>query len=132
MEGRVVQVTSDNKELGRQGEVAAIAYVKKKKYKILEKNFRALRGEIDIIAQNKNTLVFIEVKSQRQPGFGEPEERVHIKKQKQIGKIAAVYLQNKEHYDIDCRFDVITVSFHQSEPVIEHFEDAFWLDAGEL
>ena len=115
------------KRVGRIGEEEAAKFLKNKGFQILERNFRAVRGEIDIIARDKKTLVFIEVKTGVTPGFGEPEERVNQKKQRQIGKVAMRYLQRYGMYDIDCRFDVVSVVFLKGEWKINHIEDAFWL-----
>jgi len=115
------------KRVGRIGEEEAAKFLKNKGFQILERNFRAVRGEIDIIARDKKTLVFIEVKTGVTHGFGEPEERVNQKKQRQIGKVAMKYLQRYGKHDIDCRFDVVSVVFLKGEWKINHIEDAFWL-----
>lgn len=116
------------KWLGQDGEDEAVHYLEKKGYRILKRNFRLGRGEIDIIAKDGKVLVFIEVKTKAREGFGEPEDRVTFKKQQQIGKVALGYLQKEVNRETDCRFDVITVDRTGDSTEIGHFEDAFWLN----
>ena len=87
-------------ELGKSGEKAALHHLKRNKYSIAEKRFRLLRGEIDIIAYDKKTLVFIEVKTRSNRFFGLPEEAVSYRKQQQIKKIASGYLAIHKIEDI--------------------------------
>ncbi len=114
-------------ELGKEGEKLVANYLtKKKKYEVVERGFRALGGEIDLIAYDQNTLVFIEVKTRKGLEFGHPQEAVTPQKQEQLRKIAQVYLMNKGLENVDCRFDVIGVLFTFSEkPSIVHIENAF-------
>jgi len=115
--------------VGRKGEDEAVQYLESKGYQILERNFRVNRGEIDIIAKDGDTLVFVEVKTKIRGGFGEPEDRVDRRKQVQLGKVAMGYLQEKMLEDVDCRFDVVAVTKIGGETTIRHIEDAFWLDS---
>ena len=115
-------------KLGRKGEELAAEHLKKKGYKILEKNYRRYRGEIDIIAKDKNYLVFVEVKASRSSSFGPPIFRVDKRKKRQLGKIARAYYQHHRLYDQDSRFDVVTVTFADGKVEIEHIINAFWLD----
>lgn len=116
------------KELGRKGEDIAAAFLLASGYHLLERNYRALRGEIDIIAEQGHTLVFVEVKTKRSEGFGEPEEWVDRRKQKQIGKVAEAYLQDHDVEERDCRFDVVAVVYGAAGPEVRHTVDAFWLE----
>ena len=116
-----------SKKLGKTGEDLAVAFLQRKGYTIVERNFRILQGELDIIAQDGEYLVFVEVKTARSLAFGAPETWVTRRKQMQIGQIAAAYLQQKEYGEIDCRFDVIAITFHNERPTIKHIENAFWL-----
>ena len=112
--------------LGKSGEEIALNYLKNKKYKVLEKNFRLFRGEIDIIVQKRNILVFVEVKTRRSKDFGFPEESVTPSKQQQIKKIAQGFLVKNNLQDIECRFDVISLSFNDNEKFsIRHIKNAF-------
>jgi putative endonuclease len=116
----------DRIRLGRQGEEAAVRFLKKKGFRIVERSFRLLRGEIDIIAYDRKTLVFIEVKTRSGTGFGVPEESVTAAKQEQIRRIAQLYLLKKRLGDIPCRFDVISVLDEApGDPILRHIPDAF-------
>lgn len=108
------------------GEQTAAQFLEKQGYEILERNYRYKRGEIDIIAKNAEEIIFVEVKTKLRRGFGEPEDRVGMTKQRQLAKVAMGYLQAKQLYDVDCRFDVISVT--GSEKKLHHIKDAFWLD----
>ncbi len=119
------------KYIGRIGETEAVGYLEKKGFVILERNYRAERGEIDIIAREGDTLVFVEVKTKRQDGFGEPEDWVGRKKQDQIAKVAMRYLQEKNLDNVDCRFDVIAIGYENGKKKISHIQDAFWLNEQE-
>ncbi|HYA48581.1 MAG TPA: YraN family protein [Burkholderiales bacterium] len=112
--------------VGRTGEKIALAYLRRKGYKILETGFRFLRGEIDIIARDGATLVFIEVKMRTGLRFGRPEESVTAAKQQQIRKVAEGYLLKHRLVDTACRFDVVAISpDERGGHAVEHFEDAF-------
>ncbi len=111
--------------LGRKGENIALDLLKKKKFHIREKGFRMFRGEIDIIADDGDDLVFIEVKSRRGNQFGHPEDSVTPAKQRQIKKIAAGYLFKHDIQNKPCRFDVIAITFFEDKVDLTHFEDAF-------
>lgn len=112
--------------LGRKGEEIASKYLKKKKFEIIERGFRLFRGEIDIIARDRDTLVFVEVKARADETFGRPEDSVTPAKQRQIRKIAMGYLLKNHTGDVSCRFDVISILFHDDESYrLQHFKDAF-------
>ncbi|MBN2028639.1 YraN family protein [bacterium] len=117
------------KHLGKEGEIEAVEYLLKKGYMIFERNYRAERGEIDIVVGDGETLVFVEVKTKRRNGFGGPEGWVDVKKQNQIGKVAMRYLQDRDLNDVDCRFDVVVVSYDHGKKKIKHIKNAFWLEA---
>jgi len=118
------QNTDKKKELGKEGEDIAVRFLKKNKYKILEKNFRTPLGEIDIIARDGDTLVFVEVKTRENPLFGEPFESVNYHKKRKLIKVASLYL--KRLRDIPpCRFDVISITFKDNTPHIQLIKDAF-------
>lgn len=109
------------KVLGAQGEWLAQSYLKKKHYAILEHNFKNKIGEIDIIAKQKNVLVFVEVKTRTNTAFGLPREAVHEQKQHKIRLVAQSYLQKTGQSDCAVRFDVIEILNDQ----IMHLENAF-------
>ena len=115
------------KLLGGVGEKQAVKYLKKQKYKILEKNYTTPIGEIDVIAKDKETLVFIEVKTRTNVRYGEPIESVTPFKQGHIIRVAEYYMKvNKIDFDeTPCRFDVIEVKNDNGKNEINHVEDAF-------
>jgi putative endonuclease len=114
------------RSLGIKGEEIALRHLKKRKYRIVERGFRFLRGEIDIIAYDEKTLVFVEVKSRTGMEYGLPEESVTAGKQRQIRKIALGYLAARDLGDADCRFDVVSVLFgNDGSWTLTHYVDAF-------
>jgi putative endonuclease len=114
-------------DLGKFGERFAFDYLKKKKYKIIEKGYRFFRGEIDIIAYDKEgVLIFFEVKTRRGSQFGLPEESVTSLKQKQIKKIAQGFISLNKLEGKECRFDILALNYCDARGFkITHFKDAF-------
>ena len=111
---------------GLAGEEIACRYLLGKKYEILARRFRMFRGEIDIIARDGATLVFVEVKTRADESHGRPEESVTPGKQRQIRRIAQGYLLEHPSPGVDCRFDVIAILFRgPNDHRLEHFVDAF-------
>ena len=119
----------DRKTLGNFGEEKAAKYLRKKGYKILEKNFSCRMGEIDIIAQKSGYVVFAEVKLRKNCDFASAREFVTVSKQRRIVSAAMLWLQTKE-CELQPRFDVVEVYAPDGEktlrPSINHIEDAFW------
>ena len=114
-------------KFGEKGESLAVRYLKKNGYKILEQNYRTKLGEIDIIAREKKTLVFVEVKSRRSIRFGSPKWAVTPKKQRTISMVALTYLKATQQTDARARFDVVAIISNQDEPRIEIIKNAFEL-----
>jgi putative endonuclease len=113
-------------ELGRCGEDLAEGLLCRKKYRIICRGYRAGRGEIDIVALDGRTLVFVEVKTRRSCRYGLPEEYVTPQKQAQIRKTALRFLLSQKVPHEDCRFDVIGVTWdRRSPPGITHYINAF-------
>ncbi len=94
-------------KFGEQGESLAVWFLKKKGYKILEQNYRTKLGEIDIIAREKKTIVFVEVKSRRSIRYGNPKWSVTHQKQRKISMVALQYLKSIRQTDAKARFDDI-------------------------
>lgn len=94
--------------IGEAGEEYAVKFLKKKKYKILERNYRKRYGEIDIIAENKNYIVFVEVKTRHIDSMTNAADAVNRQKQHKIIKTASLYLAENETEKF-CRFDVCEV-----------------------
>jgi putative endonuclease len=115
----------NRRQKGREGEELAVNFLRTKGYRILERNFRFDRGEIDIIAQEGETLVFVEVKARRSPSFAEAEEAVTGSKKRQLEKVAEGYLVERGIENRECRFDVIAVEFKETRPMIRHIVNAF-------
>ena len=110
--------------LGKQGEELAAAYLQKKGFLIKEKNYRQKVGEIDIIAQEGSTLVFVEVKTRSSLQFGQPYEAITHHKQRQLRRVAEDYLSRNNKLNTIVRFDVISILMHRNKPpAIEHLPD---------
>jgi len=116
--------------LGEAGERRACAFLRKKGYRILDRNYRAPYGEVDIVAARGPLLVFCEVKTRSLGGMDEALEAVDEQKQGRIARVAEHYLAFKSPKVNQCRFDVIALLKSGSEWTIEHVEDAF--EIGEL
>jgi putative endonuclease len=117
--------------LGRQGEEIACRYLARLGYRILVRNYRTRLGEVDIIAEQGKTLVFVEVKTRRGRTCGHPFEAVTPAKCRQISKVALLYLAETGREKQAARFDVVAVSLAGGgEPVIELARNAFDLSYG--
>ena len=114
-------------KFGAQSENLAVWYLKKNGYKIIEQNYRNQIGEIDIIAQEKKTIVFVEVKSRRSIRHGSPKWAVTPKKQRKISMVALHYLKTTGQTDAKARFDVVAIISNRDEPRIEIVKNAFEL-----
>jgi putative endonuclease len=113
-------------ELGLSGEEAAVRYLRKNRFDILSRGFRFGRGEIDIIANDRGTLVFIEVKTRRDVDCGLPEEAVTAAKQEQIRRVAGAFLALNRLENAPCRFDVLSLLRGADGAYrIRHLRDAF-------
>ncbi len=113
---------TNNKGTGYRGEGLAAEYLRKKNFAILERNFSNKFGEIDIIAKDKNTLVFVEVKTKIGESFGSPEEMISRGKLQRIRNMATVYLQGKA---AACRIDVVAIVLDDFNEVLRltHYEN---------
>jgi putative endonuclease len=111
----------NRRSIGAQGEADAKAFLLQKGAKILEANYRRPTGEIDIIARQGKTLLFVEVKRRSSLRYGRPAEAVDRQKQSHILRTAQLYMQENRLTDVPVRFDVIEVLPGQ----IRHIENAF-------
>jgi putative endonuclease len=121
---------SDNhnkQELGKEGERVAEQFLKRKGYKLVERNFRCTEGELDLIVLDRRVVVFVEVKTRTGRGFGSPLEAVEYRKQQKMIRAAQYFLSAKGLHQRDARFDVVGVSWPGREPMVEHIENAFEL-----
>jgi putative endonuclease len=110
--------------LGIRGEDLAVTFLKKKGYRIRDRNYRTPLGEMDIIAEDGGTLVFVEVKTRADRSFGLPFEAVDHKKREKLRKVALYYLKNCCKKDVPSRFDVLSIQTGDRTEV-EHIIDAF-------
>jgi putative endonuclease len=110
--------------LGKEGEAIAVRFLKKNGYRIIQKNYRTPIGEIDIIARDGKTLVFVEVKARESIRYGLPFESVNSRKRKKIMNVATLYL--KRFRDVPpCRFDVVSINYEKGRPVFDLIKNAF-------
>lgn len=116
---------ADPKKLGPEGEELAAGYLVDKGFKILERNWTRGKNEIDIIARGEGFVVFVEVKTRTEGFFDEPVNAVTRNKQKSIIFAAEGYMKRLD-YDMECRFDVITIVLKKNDFSIEHIPDAFY------
>lgn len=117
--------------IAKIGESYAVRHLKARGYKILAQNYRAIRGEIDLVAQEGDCIVFVEVKTRRSLKFGTPQAAVTVQKQRQISKVALAYLQTQNRLDAPCRFDVIAIHLSPQLELLklEQIENAFAFQA---
>lgn len=118
---------ASHNDLGKEGETIALNYLFSKNYKILEKNWRYKKAEIDLIVLKENTLSFIEVKTRASNYIKQPEEAVSIKKQRLIIQAANHYMsiQNPEN-ELDIQFDIVAIVKSENNLEINHIEEAFY------
>ncbi len=110
---------------GRYGEQLVVDYLKNVGYQIVDTNWRCAQGEIDIIAQKENVLVFVEVRSRHEENTEASFESVNKRKQAKLAASANTYLDSHQIEDVTWRIDVIGVAVPRSgKPIIEHIEDA--------
>lgn len=114
----------NTKNIGNKGESLAEQYLLDKGYKILDRNVYMRKAELDIIAKDGDTLVFVEVKTRNNFSFGNPLESMTKDKIDNIIYAAKMYIASKNLYGINARFDFIAVSGTE----IEHIKDAFWIN----
>jgi len=115
------------KLLGDRGERAAVLFLKKQGYRILAKQYRNDFGEIDIIAQDSQTTVFVEVKTRTSADDGQPFEAVDRRKQDKITRVALAWLKKHGKLEQPARFDIVSIlwSDEGSEPELTHYRNAF-------
>ncbi|MFA5276069.1 MAG: YraN family protein [Candidatus Omnitrophota bacterium] len=117
----------DKISFGKNSEALAAAFLKKQGYRIIVLNYRTKLGEIDIIAQDKDTLCFIEVKARRTDRFGLPQDAVSRRKQGQISKAALIFLKEKKLLERKARFDVVALLGSDNAVKFDLIKNAFEL-----
>jgi putative endonuclease len=121
------------KHIGDHGEALAAEYLSEAGYRILDRNYRYERAEIDVVcfdataARGRGEIVFVEVKTRSGRGFGSPEEAITDEKQRHIVHAAEAYLYERRLEGAPVRFDVVSIVLNQgSAPDINHIKEAFW------
>lgn len=117
---------SKRQDVGARGEKLAADYLKERGYKIIQRNFRCREGEIDIIAEKGDCLVFVEVRTKKNTAFGTPEESVTLSKREKLVSLANAYLQAYDKPPLAWRIDVVAVELGPNNRVsrLEHIENA--------
>jgi putative endonuclease len=123
----MMSVNDSKQLLGKEGERLAEQYLKKKGYKIVERNYRCRGAELDLIVLDRRVIVFVEVKTRTGHGFGSPFEAVEFRKQQKMIQAAQYFLNERKLHQRDARFDVVGISWPGDEPLVEHIENAFEL-----
>ena len=112
-------------QTGKKGEEIAVRYLQSKGYRIIERNYRSRWGEIDIVAKDGGTVVFVEVKCRRSESFGDPQSAVGANKQRKVSRMSLAYLKEKNLYPCDARFDVVAVKMLPGGSRVELIRNAF-------
>ncbi len=114
-------------DLGKLGEERAVAFLETKDFYVLDRNYRFMRAEVDIVAASNREIVFVEVKTRRTKSYGEPEDSIDDNKKRQLFKVAEAWLHERKMEGSPVRFDVISVmNPDSSKEQIYHLEGAFW------
>jgi putative endonuclease len=116
---------TQNREVGKKGEEVALRFLKKNGYRILQRNYVCKLGEVDIIAREKDTLAFVEVKTRTSTTFGPPQLAVNASKQMQLSKAALNFIKEKRLEEMKARFDVVAILLGPRGEEIELIRDAF-------
>lgn len=117
---------ADRRQLrGRQGEQVAEEFLRAQGYVILVRNYRVSFGEIDIIARDRQTLIFVEVRTHTGDAFGDPLASVNLRKQRQIAKAALHYLARNGLLEREARFDVVGIRWANGQAQLTHIKGAF-------
>ncbi len=113
-------------QCGQRGEQMAVAYLQGQGYRIEQQNYRCREGEIDIIAWDGSTLVFVEVKTKTQLAFGSPQAMVTRSKQRKMTHVAMLYVAQHRLPNVDIRFDVVAILLAaEASPQVTHVPAAF-------
>lgn len=114
-------------KVGRIGEELACEEIKKRGYRILERNYRSKLGEIDLIAMDNDVLVFIEIKT-RTSSIDYAKEAVNKRKMQRLSRLALSYMKKKRYDNVRARFDVVAICMQDGRPQIDLIRDAFWCE----
>jgi putative endonuclease len=124
---RWIAALRPERTLGQRGEAAAEKFLKRLGYKIVARGDRTALGELDLVAVDGRTVVFVEVKTRHSHQSGHPVEAVDAAKQARLTRLATAFLKRHDLLECAGRFDVVAVTWRTGErkPVIEHFQNAF-------
>ena len=129
----LVTFLDPRKLLGQEGESAAEHYLRHKGYRIVARNLRSSVGELDLVAEDGQVLVFVEVKTRRTDAFGGAIHAVHQRKQEKLIQLAAQYLARHHIHNRPCRFDVVLLQGAETvAPQIDHIQNAFEVSGDDL
>lgn len=116
----------DRAGLGRKGEKYAERFLRRRRYRTVTRNYRCPAGEIDLIALDGQTIVFIEVKTRRSREHADPQDAVNPGKQRRLWRSAQFFLQQTGSQDRPCRFDILAITLNaETKMEVEHIPDAF-------
>ena len=121
-------MTKERLELGKLGEELALKRIKRLGYKKVIRNYTCPLGEVDLIAMDGDTLVFLEIKTRKGRSVAFAKEAVNEKKRRQVSKVALTYMKAKNCWNAKARFDVVAVSLGKGKPEIELIKNAFELN----
>lgn len=110
------------RQFGNEGEDLAAKFLTEKGYEVLERQWKCVYGEIDLVCKQNNEFVFVEVKSRNDDSYGFPEDAVTATKRRHLAACAEQYLVDHHENDVPWRVDVIAIEFDQSPPNIVHIE----------
>jgi len=113
--------------LGERGELAAVKFLRRRGYVIIAHSMRGPFGELDIIAVDGKTVVFVEVKTRRSHDAGHPADGVDARKRRRLTRLALAYLKRHNLLENPARFDIVAITWadKRQPPTIEHFQNAF-------
>ena len=120
-------MTKERLILGKVGEDLARKRLKDLGYRVIETNYRCPLGEIDLIARDGDTLVFVEIKTRSNQPSSSAKEAVHKRKQVQLSKVALAYMKHKNLWGSKARFDVVAIGMSDGKKEVEIIQDAFEL-----
>jgi putative endonuclease len=120
---------STTNDIGDRGEDLAVAFLEEDGYRVLERNYRFERNEVDLVCLDPDRggeIVFVEVKTRTGRGYGPPEASITEEKRKSLIEVSRAYLHERRLEGAPARFDVVAILLAEGDPQIEHYENAFW------
>ncbi len=120
-------MTTERQQFGENAESMAARFLEKRGYKILKRNYFNQSGEIDIIAKEKDTIVFVEVKARKPGKYANPKAAINLAKQRKISMVALYYLKKTNQTQSKARFDVVAIGSVCDKDKIELIKNAFEL-----